>query len=444
MLNHAPRLVTPLLLAAACTWLGPHEAAAQGVYAPGVGAINRSMGSAAAGAPVDGMGALNWNPATISGLRDSELSFSIEALIPDIDAASFVPGLGGGSTSSESGACILPNIAWVHKTPGERLTIGLGVLSVAGFMTNYPADPTNPILAPQRSPAAPLGGLGRVYSEAMFVDIAPTISYALSDRLSVGFAPVATMSKLEVEPMVFAGVNDADGDNFSTYPTGQGARNTWGGGANLGLYYTPSCHWGFGLGVKTPRWMEDYRYNTEDELGNPLLAEFDWDLPMVVSLGGSYAGLQDTLLAVDLRYIDYDNANGFGDSGVDAAGALRGLGWESVFAIACGMQRQLSDTLVGRVGYVYNENPIPDVQTMFNIAAPLHYEHTFSGGLSYQPNRCLSLNMSYSYALQSEISGPIVLPPNPPTATPPTPVPGSSVTSTLSAHALDFGVTVKY
>ena len=81
---------------------------------------------------------------------------------------------------------------------------------------------------------------------------------------------------------------------------------------------------------------------------------------------------------------------------------------------------------------------------MINIAAPLHYQHTISGGLTYQPTRCVAINMSYSYTPLSEITGQITLPPNAPTSTPPTPVPGSSVTSSLSAHALDFGVTVKY
>lgn len=421
------------------------EAQAQGVYAPGVGAVNRSMGSAAAAAPVDGIGALNWNPATLSGLRCSELSCSMELLIPNIDASSSVLGVGAGSTSSESGATVLPNMAWVHKTPDPRLTIGLGVLSVGGFMTNYPSDPTNPILSPQRTPGTfPLGGFGSLYSEAAFIDLTPTIAYALTDRLSIGLAPVATMSKVEVAPMVFAGVNDADGDVISTYPRSQGSRYSWGGGANLGLYYEHSCEWAFGLGVKTPRWMEDYRFHTEDESGAPIVATWDWDLPMVVSVGASYSGIQDTLVALDVRYIDYENANGFKESGVDANGALRGLGWDSVLAVACGVQRQLCDTVVGRVGYTYNQSPIPGDQTMFNIAAPLHYEHTFSGGLSYQPTCRLSLNMSYSYALPSDITGGIVLPPNPGTATPPTPVPGSSVTSSLSAHALDFGVTVKY
>lgn len=420
-------------------------ASAQGVYAPGIGPVNRSMGSAAVAAPLEGIGALNWNPATLSALKCSELSCSVEFLIPDIDASSSVAGVGAGSTSSESGASLLPNMAWVHKTPNERLTIGVGILSVAGFQTNYDADASNPILAPQRTTGTfPLGGFGRVNSEAAFIDFSPNISYAVTDRFSVGVAPVLTMARLSVAPMVFAGLDDANGDSISTYPLGAGERYSWGGGANFGAYYIYDSNWNFGASLKTPRWMEDFRFKTTDENGLPQVAKFDWDLPMVVSVGTSYTGFESTLVALDIRYIDYENANGFGESGLTPDGALAGLGWRSVMAVALGVQRQVSETTFLRAGYVYNQNPIPDSETQFNVAAPLHYQHTLSGGLTYQPTSRLALNMSYSYTPPSDITGAITLPPNAPTATPAIAVPNSSVTSSLSAHALDFGVTVKY
>ena len=375
----------------------------------------------------------------------SELSFSVELLLADIETASSVPGVGAGVTASDSGAMPIPNMAWSHKTANPRLTVGLGVLTVAGFKTNFPADPTNPIFAPQRSPATfPLGGFGQVYSEAGFIDIAPTIAYALTDRISIGVSPVATIAKLDVEPLVFAGLNDGNGDMISTYPRGKGYRYHWGGGANLGVYYIHDCFWRFGASVKTPRWMEDFTYNTEDESGNPVTATFSMDLPLVVSLGTSYAYGERSLLAVDVRYLDYENTSGFRGSGVDANGALQGLGWDSVVAVGIGLQHCVTDTVVARLGYLYNENPIPDSLTQFNVAAPLHYEHTLSCGMSYQPTTCLSLNLSYSYSFESEISGPITLAPNPPTFTPPVPVPGSDVSSTLSSHAIDFGVSVFY
>lgn len=432
-------------MVAVCLLLTPSVVCAQGMYAPGIGVVNRSMGSAAVATPIDSIGAIAWNPASISGLECSEMAWSVELLIPQIETSSFVPGLGGGETASQSGATPLPNLAWVHKTPDPNLTIGFGVLSVAGFTTNYPADPSNPIFAPQRSAGTfPFGGFGRVFSEAAFIDMAPTIAYAVNDQVSFGVSPVITMGKLEVEPMVFAGLDDADGDTVTTYPRGHGSRYSWGGGANLGVYYVHDCNWRFGASVKTPRFMDDFRFYTEDELGNPQTATFEWDLPLVASVGTSYSGFERTLLALDIRYVDYANAKGLGGRGLDSDGALNGLGWRSVLAVATGVQYQLSDTTALRFGYLYNQNPIPDSETMFNVAAPLHYQHTFTTGLTYRPFRALAMHVSYSYSPESTISGPITLPPNAPTATPPFTVPGSEVENSLSVHAIDFGVTVRY
>src|SRR5581483_12362803 len=48
--------------------------------------------------------------------------------------------------------------------------------------------------------------------------------------------------------------------------------------------------------------------------------------------------LEHFQFAVDLRYVDYRDTNGFGPTGFDAAGALRGLGWRSMFVAAAGVQ----------------------------------------------------------------------------------------------------------
>ncbi|MDA1052767.1 MAG: hypothetical protein O3C40_20120, partial [Planctomycetota bacterium] len=58
----------------------------QGVFLTGVGAVNRSMGGAATAAPIDAMGALHWNPATISGLQSRQThtkSFVVQGLGQD-------------------------------------------------------------------------------------------------------------------------------------------------------------------------------------------------------------------------------------------------------------------------------------------------------------------------------------------------------------------------
>ena len=57
---------------------------------------------------------------------------------------------------------------------------------------------------------------------------------------------------------------------------------------------------------------------------------------MVISVGSAYSGFERWLLAADLRYVDYGNTEGLRQSGFDSSGALRGLGWRSIWALALG------------------------------------------------------------------------------------------------------------
>ncbi len=161
------------------------------------------------------------------------------------------------------------------------------------------------------------------------------------------------------------------------------------------------------------------------------------DLPMIVSLGTAYSGFENWLFAVDGRYIDYKHADGFGDRATfDATGSLNGLDWSSVFALAMGAQRALGDRVFLRGGYTYNQNPIQDGESFFNVASPLIYQHMLSVGGSYKLNDKLAVNVGYSHYLDNSVSGPIVFPGI-------GAIPGSSVTNEMTANFLSFGILLQ-
>ena len=66
----------------------------QGMSVTGVGPVNRGMAGAGTAAPLDAIGALHWNPASISYLEKSEVSFGMEGLLADVSLTSDVAGLG--------------------------------------------------------------------------------------------------------------------------------------------------------------------------------------------------------------------------------------------------------------------------------------------------------------------------------------------------------------
>src|SRR5690349_11882740 len=63
-------------------------ASAQGLFAGGSGAMNRSMAGASTAVGVDALGAMYWNPAAISGLPGSEVVIGSELILPDVHLSS--------------------------------------------------------------------------------------------------------------------------------------------------------------------------------------------------------------------------------------------------------------------------------------------------------------------------------------------------------------------
>jgi long-chain fatty acid transport protein len=401
--------------------VAPATVRAQGIMMSSFGPVNASMGGASTAAPIEAMSALGWNPATMSGLPTSELSVGLGLLLSDPVLDSSIPGWGSGSTGAEPGTTPLPNFAWVHKL-NEYTTIGLGALAVGGFKTNYPASETNPVLSP--------GLLGSLYADAQFMQVVPAVSFAVTESLSIGFAPTITTGQVLVDPLLLAAPDK------SGYPAGRGTRSAWGGGAELGVYYITENCWHLGASIKSPQWMEDFRVHTENEFGLPYVAKYKFDLPMIVSIGTAYSGIEDLVVAVDLRYFDYANTDGFGDRGYSPYGALNGLSWTNQFAIATGLQYRMTDRLLLRAGYTFNTSPYSDADTFYNVASLLDYQHQLGLGGSWELSQCVAFHVSYTQYFEWGSTGPIILPTGA--------IPGSSVTNTASAQIAALGVTVRY
>lgn len=431
-----------LAIASAIVGTCGQSAFGQGVALPAAGPINQSMAGAAVAAPIDAMGALYWNPAAISGLKSSEMSFGLGLLLPTTSVSSSLAAnsLGAGvppiplqgSNRSNAGVTPIPDIGFVDRSDDSDLTYGLGVFAAGGFSTNYPASLTNPVLTPP--PPAGLG-LGHVYAQFEILEIVPTVSFQLTDSLSFGLAPIVDMARLAVDPCIFSAPDDANGDSFASYPSATATSYTWGFGAQFGLFYKAEV-WNTGFSLKTPQWFEDFRANSSDEIGRPRSLKSEFDFPLIASWGLAYTGCERWLFATDFRYFDYRNTDGFRTAAFNADGSVTGLGWHNVFAVASGVQYQVNDCWFLRMGYAYNTNPIPDANSFVNTASPLITQHLLSMGSSYRLNCNCMVSLSYTHAFENSVTGPIV--------TPFGPVPGSSVTNSTSADLLYMGVTVLY
>jgi long-chain fatty acid transport protein len=440
------KIIRPLIIAlGAALLLAPRPVAAQyGIILPGAGPVNRAMGGVAVATPVEPLGALFWNPAVIGAFDRSQVGFGVEALLPTATLSSSIsPGaLGGGQPAagisgfsrSESGAIPIPNFALVHRLEDNPLTFGLGVFTLGGFELNYSGSTTNPLLT---APPPTGVGVGPVYSQYGVLQIVPAVSYRLTDQLIVGVSPILDMAQLTVRPGIIAPPNDASGNGYPTYPAAVGSRYQFGGGFQAGVFWRVDPDWSLGASFKSPQWFEPFRFHSADELGRPETLRFNFNVPLIASVGASYTGLDRAVIGLDLRYINYAGTRGYNQSGFDASGAVKGLGWRDVFVAALGGSYRVTDRLTAQMGYSFNTNPIPSAQTFFNAASPLPMQHIVSAGVSWNATDSLRLSLAYVHAFANSVSGPIYSP----TAGP---IPGTLVTSTTAVDSVILGVNVLY
>ncbi|MGH9463204.1 MAG: OmpP1/FadL family transporter, partial [Vicinamibacteria bacterium] len=144
---------------------------------------------------------------------------------------------------------------------------------------------------------------------------------------------------------------------------------------------------------KTEQWFETFKYNSKTTNGTAKDLEADFALPSILSLGVGYQFNERTLIAVDARRFDYGNADLFGDSPEND-----GLGWRSIWAFAVGAHYRVNDFVSAQAGYLYNQNPIPQGSTFFNIQLPAINTNSVSGGVTVALTESVDLVGSAVYA----------------------------------------------
>lgn len=418
------RLVLGLALGFAC--FAGSSAYAQGVALRGIGAVNAGMSGVATAAPVDALGALHWNPATISALDSSSMSFGTGLIMADssvasgYDASAFGGPKVDGLTESDAGTIPAPHMGMVMKgDPENPFTLGFSLTAVGGAQANYACDPTNPILSEQL--------LGRVSSKVELFQMAPTLSYQLTEQISVGFAPTIDIARLIAEPLFF-GAQDSTGK----WGMGAGTRYMWGGGFQTGLYIKGNNGFNYGFSYKSKQYMEDFEYNLVLD-GQPQVAKFKLDYPSIYSFGVSYDAIPGRIIGVDLRYFDYANADGFKAHGYNADGSIKGLGWDSVFSVATAIQQEINPYLTIRGGYCFNTNPISSEVALTNVPCPLIIQHTASVGATLTTPDQWQFSLAYAHAFENSVRGELSAS-----------LPNSYVENTASAHELTFGIAKKF
>jgi len=388
------------------------------------------MGGATTAAPLDTLGAFQWNPATITALPSSA-DFGVELLFPHSTLASSVGGGAiSGQSSSNSGVFPLPEFGFVYNPVNSSVSYGLGVLSVGGFGVNYAGSSTNPVL----SPPPPGGfGVGPIYTQYQLMQIVPTVAFQVTDNLSIGFSPIVNLSSLSVDPGFIASPDPGGGG----YPAANHGQFQWGAGFQVGAFYVTDRFWQFGASFKSTQWFSDFEYNSSGPTGIAQTPQFGLDAPMIISLGTAYTGIDRMLFALDGRYLNYSGTHGYSGQGFDPTGAFAGLGWKDVYAVSAGTQYQMTDAASARVGYSFNTNPISDSQAFYNVGSPLIIQHGAYVGTSWNLTSRFKVSLTYTHFFENSVSGPIYAPGV-------GAVPGTNITSHASADSIIAGASFMF
>ncbi|ERP91275.1 hypothetical protein Q670_12465 [Alcanivorax sp. P2S70] len=317
-----------------------------------------AMGTAYAGAGVLSENASNqwYNPATLAGLRATEISIPLHqvwvdtAFKSDSDGMSlFGPQVGQGSGDFDDVEPFVGS-AFLAVPISETMTFGLSIVSPFGTKIEYESGWGNAYLTPP--PPAGLGTVtaGDFYateSDLQTVNINPSLGIQLTDNLDVGI-----------------GINyqtlDADIRNAATRLEGDDDAIGW----NLGLTYSPDDNNHFGVAYRSEMSYEvegDISFSDAGALlsalgGNPVApgsysGSADIDLPASLQL--SYAGdLSDrTQLLLGVEWTEWSSLDALVVESPDLAfNPTEEFDWENTARYSLGLNHALASGTVLRFG----------------------------------------------------------------------------------------------
>ena len=434
----------------------------------GVGAVNMSMGGAATAQPLDISGAMQWNPASLSVFSGTKLKLDIGAFkgtpvlyssLPENmlwAPGDFGPGAPGspetnGKTESELGYSPMPALAISWGKEDSKSTFGVSAFGVSGFGVDFPEETNLPFIFDTQGNPAPnpdwdpndsnailypqmLNGFGHMESSYMLMQVGFTWAYELSKKFSIGLQPTINYQTLELSP------NPLVNPNQSGYPKSDVA-TAMGYGGQIGLFFDSQKGFKIGASYKTPQFFSEFEFDSEYLDGSTTSGtKFLMNYPAIYSVGIGYSkGIID--LAIDYRFVDYENTDGFKDSGWTQTGSVNGFGWQSMSVVSAGLQLQVAKRLPLRFGYTYSTNPIQEELTMFSTPATAIIANAFQFGLSYEFTDAFVIDAVYHYGMSDgKTTGNIL---NPMMASPANPlgkIPNSSVEYDMTTQMFMLGL----
>lgn len=341
-----------------------------------------AMGNTGTGI-VQGAASLFFNPAAMSFLNQSEVMIGLN---PVYGRNNFVPE--GGYTQYESRPNVLSGHAYfVWADSASKISAGVGFF--APFGSTVPWEE---------------GWIGQYQLRELSLSayyIQPTVSYRISDKVSVGAGIDVVIGGVSLERSV--PVAGASGQPGSVLFDGNAKTAI---GYNLGLFVMPSDKFSFGLNYRSrvDAVVEsgDVTFDVPASLAGTFPnTTFDAELPLpsVLSLGLGFYPSEKLTIGVDINYVGWGAYESltftFADPVAGANESVNERNYENSWIFHLGGEYKVNDMIDARAGIYYDQTPVPD--GYMTPETPDANALGLTAGLGIHPSDKLAIDVTFLY-----------------------------------------------
>lgn len=368
------------------------------------------MGNAFAGAAATAEDAstIFFNPAGMTYLPDNQLSIALHAIKPaanfDNDGSHRAAATGGLATPGGDGGdagswAFVPNIFYA-KEVNPNVRLGIGISAPFGLKTEYDKDW--------------VGRYQAIKSELQTININPSIAFKINDRVSLGFGVSAMRAEADLTNAVdfgtFLGVFQRR-DGFV-----QVKGDDWGFGWNVGAIFQLSDATRLGVAYRSQvhqKLKGDVNFSNVPAplAANPAFGNGTISAKLTTpdSLSASlFHHLNDEWdLMGDLTWTNWSKFENL--TIVRTSGTLSGQNlnsvpenWDDTIRASVGASYRYSDALKIRLGFAYDESPVPSKFRTPRI--PDSDRYWLSLGGSYKLSEASSLDFGYAHLFVQDSS----------------------------------------
>ena len=407
--------------------LAPLAMATNGDNLIGIGPASRGMGGIGTGMPVGPIDSIFRNPAWMSyfNTRKFFLSFGGILFMPSVKVSSKMfmdfnegsPRGGGyfqtkGRVKSDADTFVVPEVGIVHKV-NHRLALGIGAFGVSGMGVDF----RDKQLVNQGS-LGYTNALSKMHTTFQFMRITPAVSYKINEMVSIGGALHIAWGSLDVGAEMCQ-FGDPDGDGIPSptkcWNASGGQAQDFGIGISLGIAFNMGDFIYAGLMYQSPISMT-YK-NVFDSNGDGKFEDMKLQQPQEAAFGIGVKPLENLRLGLDIRWIDWSGADGYGD-----------YDWKDQWVFGIGAEYKPVDNLALRIGWNYGKTPIrnksnldpmtpknsvPNFDAKFSdfqlywfnlVGFPAIAEQHLTLGLNWKITPNFNVDLSYVYALPKTVT----------------------------------------